>query len=62
MMKRLAAWGLTIIIIVILAITIIYTLLQTRWGAVSLSRWVNNTTPYHITIDKIEHRWSSPVT
>lgn len=60
MMKRLAAWGLTIIIIVILAITIIYTLLQTRWGAVSLSRWVNNTTPYHITIDKIEHRWSSP--
>lgn len=45
---------------VLLVILGLYILLQTRWGASRITDWVNAHSGYHITFDKIEHRFSSP--
>lgn len=44
----------------LLALLIIYFLLQTRWGARQVSAWISTNTHYHIAFDAVAHRFSSP--
>lgn len=54
---KLIIWLLIALLLVILAF---YFLLQTRWGARHVSQWVSDSTPYHVTFDAMDHRFSSP--
>ncbi|HEB4872348.1 TPA: AsmA family protein [Kluyvera ascorbata F0526] len=54
---KLIIWLLIALLLVILAF---YFLLQTRWGARHVSQWLNDSTPYHVTFDAMDHRFSSP--
>lgn len=54
---KLIIWLLFALLLVILAF---YFLLQTRWGARHVSQWLSDSTPYHVTFDAMDHRFSSP--
>lgn len=54
---KLIIWLLIALLLVILAF---YFLLQTRWGARHVSQWLSDSTPYHVTFDAMDHRFSSP--
>ena len=54
---KLIIWLLIALLLVILAF---YFLLQTRWGARHVSQWLSDGTPYHVTFDAMDHRFSSP--
>ncbi len=54
---KLILWLLIALLLVILAF---YFLLQTRWGARHVSQWLRDSTPYHVTFDAMDHRFSSP--
>lgn len=59
-MKFLGKLVLIVLGLVILALVAFYLLLQTRWGADHVSRWVNENTGYRLSFNKMEHHWSSP--
>lgn len=54
---KLIIWLSIALLLVILAF---YFLLQTRWGARHVSQWLSDGTPYHVTFDAMDHRFSSP--
>jgi len=59
-MKFIGKLLLTIALLLVLAIVILYVLLQTRWAAGSLSRWVSDNSEYRLSFDKVDHSWSTP--
>lgn len=59
-MKFLGRLLLTIILLLVLVLVILYVFLQTRWAAGSISRWVTDNSEYRLSINKIDHDWSSP--
>lgn len=59
-MKFLGKLLLTIALLLLLAIVILYVLVQTRWAAGSISRWVTDNTEYRLSIDGVDHSWSDP--
>lgn len=59
-MKFIGKLIVTLLIAVFLLLVAAYILLQTRWGASQISRWVNEKTDYHFSCDEMAHRWASP--
>ncbi|MCC3734884.1 AsmA family protein [Rouxiella badensis] len=59
-MKFIGKLLLTIVLLLALAIVILYVLLQTRWAAGQLSRWISGNSEYRLSIDEIDHSWSAP--
>ncbi|EIC82674.1 AsmA family protein [Serratia sp. M24T3] len=59
-MKFLGKLLLTLVMLLVLAIVILYLLLQTRWAAGSISRWVTENSQYRLSIDEVDHSWSAP--
>ena len=51
---------LTFALLLVLAIVLVYVLLQTRWAAGWVSRWVSNNSEYRLSVEKLDHNWSSP--
>ena len=51
---------LYIAIALLLAIVACYFLVQTRWGATQVGKWVSSNTDYHLAFDAADHRFSSP--
>lgn len=59
-MKFLGKLIIALLVAVLVIILGLYILLQTRWGAGWVTDWVNEHSDYHITFDKMDHRFSSP--
>ncbi|MFE4111274.1 AsmA family protein [Kosakonia sp. YIM B13611] len=59
-MKFLGKLLFVVVIALLVAIIACYFLLQTRWGATQVSKWVNDNSDYHLTFEAIDHRFSSP--
>ncbi|CPR15354.1 AsmA family protein [Brenneria goodwinii] len=51
---------LTIALLALLALVILYVLLQTTWASGWISNWVNQNTNYQVSLGKIDHDWSAP--
>ncbi|RLM23221.1 hypothetical protein BIY29_10820 [Brenneria alni] len=51
---------LTILLLALLALVILYVLLQSTWASGQVSNWVNQHTDYQISLGKIDHNWSKP--
>ncbi|WP_373962944.1 AsmA family protein [Kosakonia sacchari] len=59
-MKFLGKLLLVVVIALLVAVITCYFLLQTRWGATQVSKWVNDNSDYHLTFEAMDHRFSSP--
>lgn len=59
-MKLIGKMLLYIAIALLLAILACYFLVQTRWGATQVGKWVSSNTDYHLAFDAADHRFSSP--
>ncbi|MTH45602.1 AsmA family protein [Intestinirhabdus alba] len=59
-MKLTGKLLLYVLTALLLALLGLYFLLQTRWSADYISRWITDHSGYHLSFDVIEHRWSSP--
>ena len=59
-MKFLGKLLLWLAIAALAAVAVVYFLVQTRWGAHQVSRWISAGSDYHLTFDKMEHHFSSP--
>ncbi|WP_086872376.1 AsmA family protein [Kosakonia pseudosacchari] len=59
-MKFLGKLLLFVVIALLVAVIACYFLLQTRWGATQVSKWVNDNSGYHLTFEAMDHRFSSP--
>lgn len=59
-MKLIGKVLLYIAIALLLAIVACYFLVQTRWGATQVGKWVSSNTEYHLAFDAADHRFSSP--
>jgi len=59
-MKLIGQMLLYIAIALLLAIVACYFLVQTRWGATQVGKWVSSNTDYHLAFDAADHRFSSP--
>lgn len=59
-MKLIGKVLLYIAIALLLAIVACYFLVQTRWGATQVGKWVSSNTDYHLAFDAADHRFSSP--
>lgn len=51
---------LTFVLFLVLAIVLVYVLLQTRWGASQISAWVTDNSDYRLAVEKVDHAWSTP--
>ncbi|MDN2486874.1 AsmA family protein [Kosakonia sacchari] len=59
-MKFLGKLLFVVVIALLVAVIACYFLLQTRWGATQVSKWVNDNSGYHLTFEAMDHRFSSP--
>ncbi|MCG8709615.1 AsmA family protein [Brenneria sp. 4F2] len=59
-MRFLGKLLLTILLLAVLALVILYVLLQTTWASGRISNWVNQNTDYQVSLGKIDHSWSEP--
>lgn len=59
-MKFLGKLIIWLLIALLLAVVALYFLLQTRWGAHQIARWISSNTDYTITFEAMDHRFSSP--
>lgn len=59
-MKFIGKLFLTLALLLLLGIVLIYFLLQTRWAAGYISRWINDGNSYSFSLGKIDHSWSNP--
>lgn len=59
-MKLIGKMLLYIAIALLLVILACYFLVQTRWGAMQVGKWVSSNTDYHLAFDAADHRFSSP--
>lgn len=59
-MKLIGKMLLYIAIALLLAIVACYFLVQTRWGATQVGKWVSSNTDYQLAFDAADHRFSSP--
>ena len=59
-MKLIGKMLLYIAIALLLVILACYFLVQTRWGATQVGKWVSSNTDYHLAFDAADHRFSSP--
>lgn len=58
-MKFLGKLLLWLAIAALVAVAVVYFLVQTRWGAHQVSRWISANSDYHLTFDTMEHHFSS---
>ncbi|KMJ44585.1 hypothetical protein AB204_13690 [Xenorhabdus khoisanae] len=61
-MKWLGKFFVTLILLLILAMIVIYVVIQTHWGAKQLSQWLSKQGHYQISIAGISHSWLQPAT
>ncbi|WP_312211696.1 AsmA family protein [Pseudescherichia sp.] len=59
-MKLIGKVLLYIAIALLLVLLACYFLVQTRWGATQVGKWVSSNTDYHLAFDAADHRFSSP--
>lgn len=59
-MKLIGKVLLYIVIALLLVILACYFLVQTRWGATQVGKWISSNTDYHLAFDAADHRFSSP--
>ena len=59
-MKFIGKILLTFVLLLVLAIVLVYVLLQTRWAAGRVSSWVTDNSDYRFAVEKIDHDWSTP--
>ncbi len=50
----------TLLVAIVLVVVALYIMLQTRWGANQITGWINEHSRYHLTFDRLNHRWASP--
>lgn len=58
-MKRRGKVLKTLLLLLIVVVMVCYVLIQTRWAAGMLSRWVSSHSEYHLSVGKISHHWST---
>lgn len=59
-MKSLRKLILSLLIATLAVILVLYVLIQTHWGAERLSDQINDATDWQVSIEGVDHRWSSP--
>ncbi|RPH20909.1 AsmA family protein [Buttiauxella warmboldiae] len=59
-MKFLGKLFIALLVVIFALLLAVYILLQTRWGAAQVSRWVNEKSDYHFSFAQMDHRWASP--
>ncbi|ATA22430.1 AsmA-like protein [Gibbsiella quercinecans] len=59
-MKFIGKLLLTLLLLMVLAVVLLYTVGQTRWAAARLSGWISENSEYRLSIAKITHSWSQP--
>lgn len=60
MLRGLAKFAITILLLLILAIIIVYAGMQSRWGAAQISAFASKLTDYQISVGIVGHDLSSP--
>ncbi|OKP03588.1 AsmA family protein [Xenorhabdus eapokensis] len=61
-MRWLGKFFVTLLVLLILAIIVIYVMVQTHWGAKQLSQWLSRQGHYQVSIENISHSWQQPAT
>ncbi|MDC9603669.1 AsmA family protein [Xenorhabdus griffiniae] len=61
-MRWLGKFFVTLLLVLILAIIVIYVVVQTHWGAKQLSQWLSKQGHYQVSIESISHDWQQPAT
>ncbi|CDG19847.1 conserved exported protein of unknown function [Xenorhabdus poinarii G6] len=61
-MRWLGKSFVALLLLLVLAIIVIYAVIQTHWGAKQLSQWLNKQGHYQVSIDSISHSWLQPAT
>lgn len=59
-MKFIGKLLIYVLIAFLVAVIVLYFLLQTRWGAERVSNWISENSGYHVAFDAMDHRFSSP--
>lgn len=60
-MKFLGKLIVALLVLILVALIAAYILLQTRWGATQVSRWVVQNSDYTFSFEEMDHRWASPM-
>ncbi|MEQ1965680.1 AsmA family protein [Xenorhabdus nematophila] len=59
-MKWLGKSFVALLLLLIMAIIVIYFVIQTHWGAKQLSQWIDRQGHYQVNIESISHSWLQP--
>jgi len=59
-MKLIGKLLIFLLIALLVVILAAYFLIQTRWGAAQVGHWVTDNSDYQLTVDAVDHRFSSP--
>ncbi|WP_318374131.1 AsmA family protein [Enterobacter sp.] len=59
-MKRIGKLLIFLLIALLVLILAGYFLIQTRWGAAQVGHWVTDNSDYQLTVEAVDHRFSSP--
>ncbi|WP_233420526.1 hypothetical protein [Xenorhabdus nematophila] len=59
-MKWLGKSFAALLLLLIMAIIVIYFVIQTHWGAKQLSQWIDRQGHYQVNIESISHSWLQP--
>ncbi|MBT0724566.1 hypothetical protein HH682_08995 [Rosenbergiella sp. S61] len=61
-MKLLLKLLLSIVLLFLALVSLGYAILRSHWGIAAACRWISDTTPYHLSIERLTHDWSHPLT
>lgn len=61
-MKLLVKLLLSLVVLLIVLVSLGYATLRSHWGIATACRWISDATPYHLSIERLSHDWSHPLT
>ncbi|MBT0730252.1 AsmA family protein [Rosenbergiella nectarea] len=61
-MKLLVKLLLSLVILLLVLVSLGYAVLRSHWGIAAACRWISDATAYHLSIERLSHDWSHPLT
>lgn len=61
-MKLLVKLLLSLVLLLLVLLSLGYAVLRSHWGIAAACRWISDATPYHLSIARLSHDWSHPLT
>lgn len=60
-MKLLLKLLLSLMLLLLIVLSVGYAFLRSHWGITTVSRWISDATPYHLSVQRFTHDWSHPL-